>query len=498
MSESAPGLLGRIPTRERKPPSERDWERASVLEPRPGPRVPELVSDGAALAFPPHLLEGSPPPLDSQDPAVAALLDYLATLVPAQERPAEARKGVPPAEPAPEPPSLAGWRLLARDGGEVLFGRGRPPRLVLVTISRSGLRRSWKCTKSGIAKPLRATRDGIRASSWRVDPTHEPAPADTELRLLMIEQAFASGQSAEGRLLAPELYADGDELVLRMFVKQRPGFQTATRNPETPVRVALLEPIGARRLSDGALLAPEATPGLQNFRDLGGIAVAAGERTRGGVLYRGDAPRAGDPAPAGVAWPPATVIDLRSAAEAGGEHPLAGPETEVHSIPLMAEAGIERLVEDPPELDDGLASLYRRTLAHVGPQFASVARLIAASEGPTLVHCTAGKDRTGLVAAVLLTALGAAREDVVADYVRTQANMPGVIERIATTPGLEGGPELVRRVMQTQPVLLTAPADAIEAALDIVEQSGGARSWLAQHGLSDTELEQLRARLLSD
>lgn len=493
MSESAPGLLGRIPTRERKPPSERDWERASVLEPASGPRVPELVSDGAALAFAPQLLEGPAPPLDSQDPAVAALLDYLATLAPVQERSAPGRKGA-----APEPPSLAGWRLLARDGGEVLFGRGRPPRLVLVTIAKSGLRRSWKCTKSGIAKPLRATRDGIRASSWRLDPTHEPAPADTELRVLMIEQAFASGQSPEGRLLAPELYADGDELVLRMFVKPRPGFQTATRNPETPVRVALPEPIGGRRLSDGALLAPEATPGLQNFRDLGAIATVAGEGTRVSVLYRSDAPRAGDPAPAGVAWPPATVIDLRSAAEAGGEHPLAGPETEVHSIPLMAEAGIERLVEDPPELDDGLASLYRRTLAHVGPQFASVARLIAVSEGPTLVHCTAGKDRTGLVVAVLLSALGVAREDVVADYVRTQANMPGVIERIATTPGLEGGPELVRRVMQTQPVLLTAPADAIEAALDVIEQGGGARGWLAQHGLSDAELAQLRERLVSD
>jgi hypothetical protein len=73
-----------------------------------------------------------------------------------------------------------------------------------------------------------------------------------------------------------------------------------------------------------------------------------------------------------------------------------------------------------------------------------------------------------------------------------------VIERIATTPGLEGGPELVRRVMQTQPVLLTAPADAIDAALDTIEQSGGARGWLAEHGLSDAGLEQLRARLLSD
>jgi protein-tyrosine phosphatase len=316
--------------------------------------------------------------------------------------------------------------------------------------------------------------------------------------VLLTEQAFASGQSAEGRLLAPELYADGDELVLRMFVKPRPGFQMATRNPETPVRVTLPEPIGERRLRDGALLAPEATLGLQNFRDVGGIATASGAPTRPGVLYRSDAPRAGDPAPPGVSWPPATVIDLRSGAEAEGEHPLAGPDTAIHSIPLMAEAGIVRLVEEPPELDDGLASLYRRTLAQVGPQFASVVRLIASSTGPTLVHCTAGKDRTGLCVGVLLTAVGVAREDVVADYACTQANMAGVIERIASTPGLEGGAELVRRVQQTQPVLLTAPASAMEAALDVIEESGGARGWLAQHGLSDAELEQLRARLLSD
>jgi len=164
----------------------------------------------------------------------------------------------------------------------------------------------------------------------------------------------------------------------------------------------------------------------------------------------------------------------------------------------MAEAGIVRLVEEPPKLEDGVAGLYRGTLARVGPQFASVARLIASSTGPTLVHCTAGKDRTGLVIGVLLTAVGVSREDVVADYARTQANMPGVIERIASTPGLAQGPELVRRVMQGQPELLTAPPAAMEAALDAIEASGGARGWLAQHGLGDTELEQLRARLLGD
>jgi protein-tyrosine phosphatase len=501
VSESSPGLLGRIPTRERKPPSARDWERASVLEPRAGPRVPELVSDGAALAFAPQLLEERAPALDPRDPPVAALLDYLETLLPAEERAAgRRRRGAQAAQAAPaaQALSLDGWRLLAREGGEVLFGRGRPPRLVLVTLARNALRRSWRCTKSGVAKPLRATREGIRASSWRLDPTQELTPRDTQLRVLLSEQAFASGQSAEGRLLTPELYADGDELVLRMFVKPRPGFQTATRNPETPVRVALAEPLGERRLLDGALLAPERPLGLQNFRDVGGTRTAAGGRIRAGVLYRSDAPHPGDPQPPGAVWPPATVIDLRSEAEALGEHPLAVAGSEVHSIPLMAEAGIVRLAAEPPERDDGMAGLYRRTLARVGPQFASVARLTAASSGPTLIHCTAGKDRTGLVVAVLLSAVGVDREEIVADYARTQANMPWVLERIASTPGLEDGPELVRRVAERQPEILTAPPAAMEAALDALQESGGARGWLTEHGLSDSELEQLRDRLLGD
>jgi protein-tyrosine phosphatase len=465
-----------------------------VLEPRPAPRYPELVSDGAGLPFAPRALVGPPPLLDPGDPAAGALLKYLTALA--------APKGVSRALPkrgAPaEAPSLAGWRLLARDGGEVLFGRGAPPQLLLVTLRKNPLRRSWTCVRSGVARPLRATREGIRASSWRLDPTYELRPEDTELRLLMIEQAFASGQSAEGRMLAPDLYRDDEELVLRMFVTPRPGYQTATRNPETPVRVALSEPLGQRRLIDGALLAPAAGVGLQNFRDVGGIAVSSGGQIRTGVLYRSDAPRAGDPAPAGVRWPPSTVIDLRSAEEIGGEHPLAGPGSEVHLIPLMAEAGIVRLAAAAPELDDGVAGLYRRTLTHVGPHVASVARLIAASSGPTLIHCTAGKDRTGLLVAIVLSAVGVGREEIVADYMRTQANMPGVLARIASTPGLSDGPALIERVAQNQPEILTAPEAAIAAALDVIEESGGAGSWLELHGLSDAELAQLRARLVED
>jgi RNA polymerase sigma-70 factor, ECF subfamily len=272
------------------------------------------------------------------------------------------------------------------------------------------------------------------------------------------------------------------------------------RYPDEPVDAAKVAAVFAHfglptQLPDTPPVSARAS-GLQNFRDVGGLATASGARMRRGVLYRSDAPRSGDPPPAGVAWPPASVIDLRSAAEAGEEHPLIGRGSEVHAIPLMAEAGIVRLAEDPPELDAGVASLYRRTLASVGPAFADVARLIGAAHGPTLMHCTAGKDRTGLVIAVLLAAAGVEREDIIADYVRTQANMPGVLERIASTPGLEDGPALVQRVAQVQPEILTAPAGAIAAALDVIQESGGAAAWLRQHGLSDHELATLQARMV--
>jgi hypothetical protein len=96
-------------------------------------------------------------------------------------------------------------------------------------------------------------RDGIRASSWRTDPTREVEPDDTVLRVLVTEQAFAGGQRADGRVLPPEIHVDAEELLLTMFVTPHPGFQSRAPNPETPVRITLTHPVGHRRLLDGAL-----------------------------------------------------------------------------------------------------------------------------------------------------------------------------------------------------------------------------------------------------
>jgi hypothetical protein len=237
-----------------KLPSEHDWERSVVLEPRPAPRVPELIRDGGGLPFAPAAFTRPPEPLDPEDSAVGALLAQLSRRTASKGasrlpwRRATAALAIPQASP-----SLDGWRLLARTEEEVLFGRGRPPQLLTVALRRDGRGGRWTCLGVSAARPLRTTRDGVRASRWRLDPTSEAAPEDTLLRVLVTEQTFSAGQRADSRVLSPDLYVDAEELVLTMFVTPLPGFQTRSPNPETPVRVKLPHQVGSRLLIDGAV-----------------------------------------------------------------------------------------------------------------------------------------------------------------------------------------------------------------------------------------------------
>jgi hypothetical protein len=231
-----------------KLPTERGWERTVVLEPRLAAREPELVSDGGGLPFSPAALAGPPGRLDPDDPAVGALIAQITKATAPKRRMPWTRSAAPSSEAI----DLKPWRLLARTDDESLFGRGRPPELLTVAV-RLDRRGAWTCKAVGAALPLRATRDGIRASRWRADPTREPDPGDSVLRVLVTEQTFSGSQRADGRVLPPDLNEAGEELVLRMFVTPRPGFQARSPNPETPVRIALPHPIGSRRLIDGAL-----------------------------------------------------------------------------------------------------------------------------------------------------------------------------------------------------------------------------------------------------
>lgn len=246
--------------------------------------------------------------------------------------------------------------------------------------------------------------------------------------------------------------------------------------------------------------APAGPPGdstrqLANLRDLGGLRLAGGGVTAAGVLYRSDAPYPGDAVPEQMpAWPPATVIDLRSSREAGtGYQWPAG--VSVHQVSLMREAAVVTGARDGaagPTLErlPSLGVLYLSMLEAVPHRLASLVDLAASSGGPALVHCAAGKDRTGVAVAVLLLAGGVEPADVVADYTITESRMSALLSRLR---GL--GRQLPVAVDPTSE-LLRAPAGAISVVVErLTGWPGGPRAWVEAHGGSAEAAERWRDRL---
>ncbi|WHT21465.1 tyrosine-protein phosphatase [Crossiella sp. CA-258035] len=235
------------------------------------------------------------------------------------------------------------------------------------------------------------------------------------------------------------------------------------------------------------------TTGLANGRDLGGLPTEDGRQTRPGVLLRSEAPMAGDPVPELAGWPPAVVLDLRGAKEGNPEHPLLLDGAQVHRIPML-DLVMAAAATDPAALD--LGKLYLQLLEESAAGLVEVVRLAGSAPGAVLVHCSVGKDRTGVSVALLLRVAGVPREVVVADYVRTEANMSGVIRRVALSLGR---PEPTEEQLAAMKHLLAAPAPAIEGVLDVLDNhEGGPRGWLLAHGATEQEINRWITRILAD
>lgn len=234
------------------------------------------------------------------------------------------------------------------------------------------------------------------------------------------------------------------------------------------------------------------TSHLANARDIS----TAHQGIVPGMYVRSDAPQDDDEAPPGIAWPPATVVDLRDEGEKRGPHALAAL-ADVHAVHVFEDAAVERLAADAANAS--LAELYSQMIAPPHSfAFAKAVRLIATAPTPVLVHCSAGKDRAGVTAALVLSLLGAPREAVVADYVKTADNMPAVLERFLA--GLP--PEMVAGLTAAgadtpHTELLDAPAAAIEAVLDTwAAHGGGVEGWYLANGGDAQTLQALRERLV--
>jgi rhodanese-related sulfurtransferase len=143
--------------------------------------------------------------------------------------------------------------------------------------------------------------------------------------------------------------------------------------------------------------------------------------------------------------------------------------------------------DEPPAVRAYTSYLRRRPDSVVG-----TVRTIARADGAVLVHCAAGKDRTGVVVALALDAAGFDRDWIVADYLVTRRRIDAIVARLVSSPTyraeLEG-----HDPQQHAPIVGT-----MERVLELVdERFGGSAAWLSAHGLSELDLERLRRRLAS-
>lgn len=170
-----------------------------------------------------------------------------------------------------------------------------------------------------------------------------------------------------------------------------------------------------------------------NLRDLGGITIA------GGVLREGLAIRTDDIAYVTdevadelVAAGLSAIIDLRSPLEVSttGRGPFGDRPVTYHHLPLIANVGDSMKEGAPSQLGhEAMGEMYVDMVERAAPQLVTALNVIAYSPGTTAFHCAAGRDRTGVLAAMLLLALGAEDDDIVADYARTGENMAAIMER---------------------------------------------------------------------
>jgi len=181
------------------------------------------------------------------------------------------------------------------------------------------------------------------------------------------------------------------------------------------------------------------------------------------------------------------IIDLRIGPEAvtEGRGPMAATPVSYLNAPLR-----DLPVSDLPPAEQSL-HFYLKHLASPASPLATVIRVVSALAGrPVLVHCAAGKDRTGLVTAMLLRLLGVDDEEIVADYLRTELNMPRVIERLR-------GWARYRDHMAAVPVeVYQALEHTIRGFLDGLDSlHGGAEAWAHSRGIDDGVLDRLREGL---
>lgn len=232
--------------------------------------------------------------------------------------------------------------------------------------------------------------------------------------------------------------------------------------------------------------------GTYNVRDLGGYGTPAGETRwrrilRADGLHRLDAEGVGALVAEGVT----TVIDLRHPGELAQQpNPFAAEgSVAYHNVSLF-----ENLSPTPQPGEDVLLTLYIRALDTRQAAIAEILGIIAdAPTGTVLFHCTAGKDRTGIISALLLGLAGVGSDTIVADYALTAEMIAPIVEEIITSAAARGAD-----VEAFRPLLAAEPATMVATIAHIEASHVSVAAYVEKIGVPAQTIERLRARLTGD
>jgi protein-tyrosine phosphatase len=236
---------------------------------------------------------------------------------------------------------------------------------------------------------------------------------------------------------------------------------------------------------------------VHNFRDLGGYATADGRTTLWRTLYRADGLYRLTPADVAALEPLGlrTVIDLRSAPELDerGRFPVDAHPVVYHHLPIVDKTWAHGDAPEYERDEDFLIWAYQDMLTVGAPNFARAFEVLAEPGAlPAVFHCAAGKDRTGLLAALLLGSLGVSHDDIVADYALTVEGMARFREWAARE-----WPEWTERMASIPPAFTAALPEAMSHIIDeLCAEHGTIRNYVRSIGVGDDTLATLESVLL--
>jgi protein-tyrosine phosphatase len=256
--------------------------------------------------------------------------------------------------------------------------------------------------------------------------------------------------------------------------------------------------------------------GLVNLRDVGGIPTSDGGKIIPGRLLRSDNLQTLTAADVDqlLGLGLTDVIDLRSDYEVQqeGPSPLVGSDVRIHQFSLFREwesgAGETKPdvrpevlpdealpwidLEPSVELDDEVASVYFSYVVDRPDSVLAALRRVAWAPGAALVHCAAGKDRTGTVVALALSVADAERQAIIDDYAASSERVEGVVNRLRASPTYADN--LRDRPLSSH---LSVPETMISFLRHIDETFGGVQQMLIKMGWTAEDNDQLRAKLRS-